>query len=147
MGANEPLLERERTLSSPKLTNGSGSDGRETGLSSVFDGLCGLLTSASLKVTLGGACCLCALVHVSPIASSSISGAESTSFMITSLSDASFNLRLAVASTCCRTLGGQRFQKSSSTSPVMIRHSTEETDRTVAVRRSASARLTTSPKY
>src|SRR5947209_12988582 len=30
-GPNEPLLERERTLSRPKLTNGSWSDGRETG--------------------------------------------------------------------------------------------------------------------
>lgn len=53
-GANEPLRDRDRTLSRPSLRKGSGSCGSAAVGSSACNGATGVAISASLNVTLGG---------------------------------------------------------------------------------------------
>src|SRR5204863_7988773 len=72
---------------------------------------------------------------------------SAASSMTVSPSDAATSLFLAVLSICSRRSLGQRSQNSESTSPLIIKHSTDEWERTVAVLRGAKDRLTTSPKY
>ena len=148
-GASDPLLDLDLTLSRSTLRNGSGSNGSII-FSSLRVGVTGLSISiVSLKVTVGTLFLRRGVRGImwSAIARSWMLGVLFASSICTSSSLAVCNRSLATFSTCRRTSGVHLSHSWFNVSPLIIKHSTADTERTVAVRRGASERLTTSPKY